>query len=499
MTGSVAVLDLVSSEGINPVNINLVNINPVDINSIDEMKTLFTAQREAYLSQPAWDLAQRKQRLKALKRALLDNKDALVKAVSEDYGHRSEYDTLYADILPTVAQIGYTLSQLRRWMKTSRRSPGLLLAPASIKVHYQPLGVVGIVVPWNFPIQLSLVPLITSIAAGNRTMIKLSEFTPHTNRVLREIISSALSETEAVVIEGEADIAAAFTALPFDHILFTGSTAVGKHVMRAAADNLTPVTLELGGKSPVVVAPDMAVKEAVNRIMFGKSVNSGQICVAPDYVLCPRGKIDEFIDEYRREFNRRFPDAMNNGDYTNIVDERQYQRLKTWLQDARDKGAQVTAMVDGVAMDDSRHRMMPHLLQGVSDEMTVMQQEIFGPLLPLIPYDSIDEAISYIKQRPHPLALYIMSFDKKTQQHIQQTTISGGVVINDTLMHVAADDAPFGGVGAAGMGHYHGVEGFRTLSKAKTVLRQGRFYSTKLIYPPYGTRLQKLILKLFLR
>lgn len=499
MTSSAAALALVSNEDINPVNIKSVNTNPVDVNAIDEMKTLFMAQRGAYLSQPAWDLAARKQRLRALKRALLDNKDALVKAISEDYGHRSEYDTLYADILPTVAQIGYTLSRLRRWMKTSRRNSGLLLAPASIKVHYQPLGVVGVVVPWNFPIQLSLVPLITSIAAGNRTMIKLSEFTPYTNRVLKHIISTALSDNEVAVIEGEADVAAAFTALPFDHILFTGSTAVGKHVMRAAAENLTPVTLELGGKSPVVVAPDIAVKEAVNRIMFGKSVNCGQICVAPDYVLCPRGKIDEFIAEYRSEFNRRFPDAINNSDYTNIVDERQYGRLKTWLQDAKDKGAQVSAMVDGVSMDDNRHRMMPHLLQGVTEEMTVMQQEIFGPLLPLIPYDSIDEAIDFIKQRPHPLALYIMSFDKKTQQHIQQTTISGGVVINDTLMHVAADDAPFGGVGAAGMGHYHGVEGFRTLSKAKTVLRQGRFYSTKLIYPPYGNWLQRTILKVFLR
>lgn len=473
-----------------------------DSESIDEiaaMQQVFTTQKAAYLMQPEWDITERKKRLTQFKAAFLANKEALITAVSEDYGHRSRYDTLIADILPTVAQFGYTLSRLAKWMKPTRRSPGLLLAPASVTIHYQPVGVVGIVVPWNFPINLAIVPLITCIAAGNRVMLKMSEFTPKTNQVLKQIITSIFDSKDVHIVEGEMALSAAFTQLPFDHLLFTGSTVVGKHVMRAAADNLTPVTLELGGKSPVVVAPDIDIKVAVNRIMLGKSLNAGQICVAPDYILCPRAKVTEFVSEYRKEFNRRYPAAMQNDDYTNIVDDRQYGRLKSWLEDAKQKGAQVETMQDGSSCDDQKHRMLPHLLLETRDDMLLMQNEIFGPLLPILPYDSIDDAIGYIKARPHPLALYIMSFDNATQQKIQRETISGGVAINDTIMHVAAEDAPFGGVGSAGMGHYHGIEGFRTFSKSKTILKQGKFHSTRFVHAPYGSLIQKIILKFFLR
>ena len=466
---------------------------------ISAMEQIFTTQKQAYLTQPEWDLAERKQRLTKFKAAFLAHKDALVTAVSEDYGHRSRYDTLIADILPTVAQFGYTIARMGKWMKKTRRSPGLLLAPASVTIHYQPVGVVGIVVPWNFPINLAIVPLITAIAAGNRAMLKLSEFTPKTNQVLNQIITSVFTNNDVCIVEGETALSAAFTKLPFDHLLFTGSTVVGKHVMRAAADNLTPVTLELGGKSPVVVAPDIDIKTAVDRIMLGKSLNAGQICVAPDYILCPREKVAEFVKEYRNEFNRRYPNAMQNDDYTNIVDARQYARLTSWLEDAKQKGVQVETMQDGHSLDEQRHRMLPHLLLNVSDDMQLMQDEIFGPLLPILPYDTIDGAIAYIKARPHPLALYIMSFDNNTQQKIQRETISGGVAINDTIMHVAAEDAPFGGVGPAGMGHYHGIEGFRTFSKAKTILKQGKFHSTRFVHAPYGSLIQKIILKFFLR
>jgi len=481
---------------------SVAEIKMNDSDGIDEiaaMEQIFTTQKQAYLSQPEWDIAERKKRLTQFKAAFLASKDALVTAVSEDYGHRSRYDTLIADILPTTAQFGYTISRLAKWMKPTRRSPGLLLAPASVTIHYQPVGVVGIVVPWNFPINLAIVPLITSIAAGNRAMLKMSEFTPKTNQVLKQIISSVFDSKDVCIVEGETVLSAAFTKLPFDHLLFTGSTVVGKHVMRAAADNLTPVTLELGGKSPVVVAPDIDIKVAVNRIMLGKSLNAGQICVAPDYILCPRAKVAEFVKEYRNEFNRRYPVAMQNDDYTNIVDDRQYGRLKSWLEDAKQKGVQVETMQDGSSLDDQRHRMLPHLLLNVSDDMQLMQDEIFGPLLPILPYDTIDDAISYIKARPHPLALYIMSFDNSTQQKIQRETISGGVAINDTIMHVAAEDAPFGGVGPAGMGHYHGIEGFRTFSKSKTILKQGKFHSTRFVHAPYGSLIQKIILKFFLR
>ncbi|QUM74822.1 coniferyl aldehyde dehydrogenase [Moritella sp. 24] len=473
--------------------------NSDSIDEIAAMEQIFTTQKEAYLTQPEWDLAERKKRLIKFKAAFLASKDALVTAVSEDYGHRARHDTLIADILPTVAQFGYTISRMGKWMKSTRRSPGLLLAPASVTIHYQPVGVVGIVVPWNFPINLAIVPLITCIAAGNRAMLKMSEFTPKTNQVLKQIITSVFDSKDVCIVEGETALSAAFTKLPFDHLLFTGSTVVGKHVMRAAADNLTPVTLELGGKSPVVVAPDIEIKTAVNRIMLGKSLNAGQICVAPDYILCPRAKVAEFVKEYRKEFNRRYPAAMQNDDYTNIVDDRQYMRLKSWLEDAKQKGVQVETMQDGSSLDDQRHRMLPHLLLNVSDDMQLMQDEIFGPLLPILPYDTIDDAISYIKARPHPLALYIMSFDNNTQKKIQHETISGGVAINDTIMHVAAEDAPFGGVGPAGMGHYHGIEGFRTFSKSKTILKQGKFHSTRFVHAPYGSLIQKIILKFFLR
>ncbi|MBL1416752.1 MAG: coniferyl aldehyde dehydrogenase [Moritella sp.] len=469
------------------------------IDDIAAMEQIFATQKQAYLSQPEWDKTERKKRLLLFKAAFLANKEALLTAVSEDYGHRSRYDTLIADILPTTAQFNYTLARLAKWMKPTRRSPGLLLAPASVTIHYQPVGVVGIVVPWNFPINLAIVPLITSIAAGNRAMLKMSEFTPKTNQVLKKIITSVFDRKDVCIVEGETALSAAFTKLPFDHLLFTGSTVVGKHVMRAAADNLTPVTLELGGKSPVVVAPDIDIKVAVNRIMLGKSLNAGQICVAPDYILCPREKVADFVKEYRNEFNRRYPKAMDNDDYTNIVDDRQYNRLKAWLEDAKQKGAEVETMQEGDSLNDQRHRMLPHLLLNVNDDMQLMQDEIFGPLLPILPYDSIDDAISVIKSRPHPLALYIMSFDNNTQKKIQRETISGGVAINDTIMHVAAEDAPFGGVGPAGMGHYHGVEGFRTFSKSKTILKQGKFHSTRFVHAPYGSLIQKIILKFFLR
>ncbi|WP_293227731.1 coniferyl aldehyde dehydrogenase [Moritella sp.] len=477
-----------------------IKMNDSDgIDDIAAMEQIFATQKQAYLSQPEWDKTERKKRLLLFKAAFLANKEALLTAVSEDYGHRSRYDTLIADILPTTAQFNYTLARLAKWMKPTRRSPGLLLAPASVTIHYQPVGVVGIVVPWNFPINLAIVPLITSIAAGNRAMLKMSEFTPKTNQVLKKIITSVFDRKDVCIVEGETALSAAFTKLPFDHLLFTGSTVVGKHVMRAAADNLTPVTLELGGKSPVVVAPDIDIKVAVNRIMLGKSLNAGQICVAPDYILCPREKVADFVKEYRNEFNRRYPKAMDNDDYTNIVDDRQYNRLKAWLEDAKQKGAEVETMQEGDSLNDQRHRMLPHLLLNVNDDMQLMQDEIFGPLLPILPYDSIDDAISVIKSRPHPLALYIMSFDNNTQKKIQRETISGGVAINDTIMHVAAEDAPFGGVGPAGMGHYHGVEGFRTFSKSKTILKQGKFHSTRFVHAPYGSLIQKIILKFFLR
>ena len=454
--------------------------------------------KQACQAQPMPSLAQRRSRLTALKSALLAHKQALCDALALDYGQRSDYDSLVADILPCVMQINYSLKRLKGWMRPARRHPGLLLAPARVEVHYQPLGVVGIMVPWNFPVMLSLGPLIGAIAAGNRAMIKLSEFTPHTNAALRTLLEAVFDDDEVVLIEGDAGLAAAFSTLPFDHLLFTGSTAVGRQVMAAAAPQLTPLTLELGGKSPCLIAPDMPLALAVERMIFGKSLNAGQICVAPDYVLLPRGQEQPFIEAYQAHFRRLYPKGLDSPDYGSIINGAQYERLTAWLAEAKQAGAEVHPCASP-ARDDGARRLVPHLLTEVPGHCQLMQQEIFGPLLPLVPYDSIEEAIAYVAARPRPLALYLMSLDPALQHRLIRETHAGGMAINECLFQVAADDAPFGGIGPSGMGHYHGHEGFLTFSKAKTVLRRGRFSTGSLIHPPYRRWYQRLMMALFLR
>ncbi|MFQ2099362.1 coniferyl aldehyde dehydrogenase [Aeromonas sanarellii] len=454
--------------------------------------------RQACQANPMPSLAQRRTWLLGLKGALLAQRQALCDALALDYGQRSGYDSLIADILPCVMQIDYSLRRLKGWMRPERRHAGLLLAPARVEVHYQPLGVVGIMVPWNFPVMLSLGPLITALAAGNRAMIKLSEFTPHSNAVLRTLLETVFDDDEVVVIEGDAGLAAAFSTLPFDHLLFTGSTAVGRMVMAAAAPQLTPLTLELGGKSPCLIAPDMPLALAVERMIFGKSLNAGQICVAPDYVLLPRGQEQAFIKAYQAHFRRLYPKGLDSPDYGSIINAVQYERLTAWLDEASQAGAQVHPCATP-ARDDGAHRLVPHLLTEVPGHCQVMQQEIFGPLLPLVPYDDIDEAIAYVAARPRPLALYLMSLDQTLQRRLIRETHAGGMAINESLFQAAADDAPFGGLGPSGMGHYHGREGFLTFSKAKTVLRRGRFSTGSLIHPPYRRWYQRLMMALLLR
>ncbi|MCS6175733.1 coniferyl aldehyde dehydrogenase [Shewanella baltica] len=459
---------------------------------------LLQRQRSSYLAAPNPNYATRVEQLTRLKAAILQFKTPLVEALSQDYGHRSIDDSLISDIMPVINNINYSLKNLKKWLKPSARHAGLLLAPAKVTVHYQPLGVIGIIVPWNFPVMLSIGPLVTAIAAGNHAMLKLSEFTPATNQVIKQLLAQVFDESHVAVVEGEADVAAAFSALPFDHLLFTGSTTVGRHVMRAAANNLTPVTLELGGKSPVIIAPNMPLEIAVERMIYGKCLNAGQICVAPDYVLCPKAQVDEFITAYRTKFNAMYGAINHNKDYGSIINTRQFDRLMTVLEDAKAKGAQVISATDE-AIDSQHRKLATQLITNTSEDMLLMQEEIFGPLLPIIGYDSLDEAIQYINHRARPLALYVMSFDEPTQQKILQQTHSGGVCINETVFHVAADDAPFGGIGPSGMGHYHGKEGFLTFSHAKTVLSRGRFNTGKFVHPPYGTVIQRILMKLFLR
>lgn len=461
----------------------------------DLLVPLLERQRAAFARQPMPSADERLQWLEALRHLIEVNQRSLVEAISEDFGNRSADETLLAEVMPCLHGIRDARRRLRGWMKPSRRRVGLAFQPASARVVYQPLGVVGIIVPWNYPLFLAIAPLVGALAAGNRVMIKMSESTPATSLRLKTLLAEIFAEDQVAVVLGDAEVGIAFSQLPFDHLLFTGSTAVGRHVMRAAADNLTPVTLELGGKSPAIVSHEVPLADAAERIAFGKTLNAGQTCVAPDYVLVPRERVEGFVEAYRQVVARFYPTLADNPDYTSIINERQLARLRGYLSDAEIKGARIVPL-----FADGQDRRMPHaLLLDVNDDMRVMQDEIFGPLLPIVPYDRPEDAIAYINARPRPLALYYFGYDKREQQRVIERTHSGGVCLNDTLLHVAQDDLPFGGIGPSGMGHYHGHEGFLTFSKAKGVLGKQRFNAARLIYPPYGRPLQRLLQKLFVR
>lgn len=458
----------------------------------------FQQLKQAYNLCPYPDYQIRKQQLTALRQAIQQHSAALCEAVSSDFGYRSSDETRLLEVMPALSGVDYHLKQLKNWLKPEKRHVHYSFMPASNQVIVQPLGVVGIIVPWNYPIYLALGPLMAAIAAGNKAMLKLSEYTPATNKVLIQLCQQALGN-DVLIIEGDADIAAEFSRLPFDHLLFTGSTAVGRKVMQAAAANLTPVTLELGGKSPVLIAPDADIKQAAKRALFGKTANAGQTCVAPDYILVPAAKLELLISELCLAFSEFYPDLATNPDYSAVINTAQYQRLMTMLEHAHSGGARVINCADASgknqpAMANSERRLALQLIVGAEEDSQLLQQEIFGPLLPLIPYHTLAEALQYIQQRPRPLALYLMTDDKQTQQQVLEQTHVGGVCINDTLVHVAQDDLPFGGIGPSGLGSYHGKEGFLRFSHQKAVHKKGRFNSGQFIYPPFNRKVFKALL-----
>src|SRR5699024_5668610 len=402
-------------------------------------------------------------------------------------------------LITSLEGIKYYRKRIRKWMRPERRALGLMGAFGSASVLHQPLGVVGIIVPWNYPLYLAIGPLIAALAAGNRVMIKMSEFTPKTGLMLKEILGKIFPEDHVAVVNGEVDVAAAFSALPFDHLLFTGSTAVGKHIMRAAAENLTPVTLELGGKSPVIIGEDYPMKDAVERISFGKCFNAGQTCVSPDYLLCPEHRIDEFVQEFTAQVGAMYPTIVDNPDVTSIINQRQYDRLQQNLADAEAKGANIIAINPaGESFADTRK--MPYtLVLNATDEMRIAQEEIFGPILLVYGYQQLEDAVAYINARPRPLALYYFDWSNARADYVVTHTHSGGVCINDTMSHVAIDDLPFGGVGDSGMGEYHGYEGFLTFTKPNAVFRKGRLNGTAMLLPPFNTKLHRLVYKFMLK
>ncbi len=468
---------------------------------VTTQKTLadtFLQQKEYFARNTYPSYQERIRDLIKLKALLIDNQQAFIKAISQDFGYRSANDTTIGDILTTVMGINYTIKKLKAWMKPEKKHIGLLFQPAKGEVIYQPKGVVGIIAPWNYPVFLALGPLTAALAAGNTAMIKMSEYTPKTNSLLAKLVANTFIIEKVAIVCGEADMAATFSKVAFDHLFFTGSTAVGKLVMKAAAENLVPVTLELGGKSPTIIDDEIDIKTAVSRLILGKTLNAGQTCVAPDYIFCPENKVEALIQAFKDYYQKMYPNMQENVDSTCIINEAQKARIDSLLVDARVLGANVTPLIAGNINNSSR-KMPLTLLTNVNNDMGVMQQEIFGPLLPIITYKNIDEAITYINSKPRPLALYICSFNKAFQQQILLNTHAGGVCINDAAFHVANDDLPFGGIGASGMGQYHGNEGFKTFSHGKTVLSRGKINLGTLLFPPFGNKIHQLIYKLFIR
>ena len=470
--------------------------SPVDYAAL-RVARVFAAQRAAFDADPYPSAARRRANIKALKRQISRYQDVLAEAMSRDFGFRAPTESKMLDLLGSTLEANHAIAHLKRWMKPSRRATELLFLSNSLSVTYQPKGVVGIIVPWNFPVYLAVGPLIAALAAGNRVMIKMSEITPATNAELTRMLGEVFQENEVAVAGEELADPNVFTALPFNHIIFTGSPGIGKIVMRTASESLTPVTLELGGKSPAVVMRDYPLADAAKRIVHGKTANCGQICVSPDYALVPREQVNDFVAEVKSNSLKMRGSDFGGNDHTWIVNDRHCVRVNGLLSDAREKGATVIPCADYDVGRNAR-RMPLHVITNCTAEMRIMNEELFGPILPVVPYDTLEDAIRFINAGERPLAMYCFSHDAGERQTLLRRTHSGGVTINDWGWHAINHDAPFGGVGHSGMGTYHGVEGFRELSHAKTVFKRHRFFPVGLFYPPYGNLAQRLSLKLFL-
>jgi len=464
-----------------------------DVSASARVRDAFEKLLTAYEAEPAPTYEVRMDRLERLGLMLKQRQDDIVDAVRADYGNRSAHETRIAEILMPLDQIRYLRKHLASWMKPRERHVSMTYKPARAKVHYQPKGVIGIISPWNYPVTLTVSPMAAAIAAGNRVLIKPSEHTPRTSQLLKELFAQTFEPGLVDVVTGGVDVGQAFSSLPFHHLLYTGSTAVGKLVMKAAAENLVPVTLELGGKSPTIIHESYPLEKAANRIAWGKCTNSGQTCIAPDYVLVPNGQVNALVKALERQVRDSYPSLADNPDYTCVIDERHHARLTKLRDDALAKGARAIEINPAAESFEGTTKIAPTLLLDVTDDMRVMQEEIFGPLLPIVSYERLDDAIDYVNARPRPLALYYFDDDRRRAQRVLERTVSGGAAINETLLHFGIDDMPFGGVGPSGMGAYHGKEGFETFSHAKAVLYQARLNATGLLSPPYGKLIDRML------
>jgi len=474
----------------------------VEVAVLSRMEKILQKQKQAFLTDGHVSEETRCDRIDRAITLLLENEMALCQAMNNDFGHRSFHQSRMADIGGTLESLKYAKKNLSKWMRHDKRKPmfPLGLFGAKARVEFQPKGVVGNLATWNFPVHISLGPLAGIFSAGNRCMVKLSEVTPETSLLLEQLITRYFDEKEFAGVNGGPEVGAAFAALPFDHILFTGATGIARHILHAAADNLTPVTLELGGKSPVIISRNADLKEAALRIMGGKAINVGQVCLSPDYIFVPKEKRDSFLGHCQEHIRSMFPSMANNPDYSSVINMRHRQRLQTHLDDARAKGAEVRELgqLESFA---GQNRMPMTVVIEPGDEMTVMQEEIFGPVICVKTYNDIDECIRFIRARPHPLALYYFGQDKAEERYVLDNTLSGGVCVNDVMTHVSSEDLPFGGIGASGMGNYHGFDGFKTFSHSRAVYHQTKINMIKLagMLPPYGAKCEAQLKRMIKR
>jgi coniferyl-aldehyde dehydrogenase len=463
------------------------------------MQALLKKQRDAFHAELPVSGAIRKDRLARALKLVVEYKDRFVTALSDDFGHRSTEQSLMTDIMASVKPLKHALKHVDQWMQPEKRKLDfpLALLGAKAMVEWQPKGVVGIISPWNFPVNLTFAPLANVLAAGNRALIKPSEFTPATSELMKAAIAQYFDEAEVAVVTGGPELGKAFSELPFDHLIFTGATSIGRHVMAAAAKNLVPLTLELGGKSPTILGRSADIAQATERVAMGKLMNAGQICLAPDYLLVPDEKEDEVVEGLKAATARMYPTLLANDDYTSVISRRHRDRLEAHIADARAKGAEIVEVNPGNEdfSKQNTNKMPLTIIRNPTDEMTVMQEEIFGPVLPIKRYRTVDEAIGYINAKDRPLGLYWFGTDQAEERRVLDRTISGGVTVNDVLFHVSVEDLPFGGIGPAGMGNYHGFDGFKAFSHPKSIYRQPKLDLAGMagFKPPYGAKTKKAL------
>jgi len=469
----------------------------MSIETLQEMESVLKLQKKLHIEEGPASIELRKDRLNRCISMLKEYSDEIIEALQKDFGNRDPKASFFTEIVSTIGVLEHAIKNIDKWTKDEKR-PSNVNQPFFIRlmmgflgsksyIKYQPLGTIGVISPWNFPVNLVLAPLAGIFAAGNRTMIKPSELTPATSEVTKKMFEAYFDKSEAAVFTGDAEVGAAFSALPFDHLLFTGGTQIGKKVMKAASENLVPVTLELGGKSPVIVDEDANLSEVAKKVMRGKTMNAGQICLAPDYLMLPKGKGKEFADASSDAIGEMFKDLKYNDDYTSVINERHYDRINELVSDAKEKGAEVVQInpADEDFEQQELHKIPPTIVLNPTEDMKIMQEEIFGPVLPVKEYDDFEETVNYVNSKDRPLGLYLFSKDKNKEQKVLDNTTSGGVTLNDVIWHIGQEELPFGGVGPSGTGSYHGYDGFKEFSHAKAVYKQFSADLMAQMMPPY--------------